>query len=255
MSKEINQKIELIKQKFANFTNFVELEDFRSFLLFNLTSQVPSNILAQMGFGGSKDVISLPYNPLFKIYYQKINLLSSNLIIYVKSEPLNSKFILEKDDALFRQYLNANEISLAFRGKEKFLFPEIVDCSTLQDEDDKSSKLTVKIDDYFETIDSFIAVAEPNVLFVLDSDKKTSPDLIFAINMGMPSMPFKLNQNYVNIDVHLDSEHKTKEITYLRKSEDYKITFLKGIKDVGHSELHTSTYSLIVHVKSLNKPY
>ncbi len=252
MSEEITQKIEIIKQHFENFTNFVELEDFRSFLLFNLTSQVPSNILAQMGIGGSKEVISLPYNPIFKIYYQKINLIASNLVIYVKSEPLNTKFILEKDDPLFKAYLNANEISLAFRGKEKFLFPEIIDCSTLQDE--KETKLTVKIDDYFQTLESFISVAEPNVLFVLDSKEESDPDLIFAINMG-PSMPFKLNQNYVNIDVHLDSDHKTKDITYLRKSEDYKISFLKGLKDVSHAELHTSTYSLIIHVKSLDKPF
>ena len=120
MSEELNQKVDFIEKKFENFTNFIELPDFRSFLLFTLTSQVPMNVLAQMGLGGNKEVISLPYNPILKIYYQKINLLSvGSLIIYVKSDPISEKFILAKDESIIKSFLNPDEISLAFRGKRK----------------------------------------------------------------------------------------------------------------------------------------
>ncbi|MHA2399391.1 MAG: hypothetical protein ACXADU_10950, partial [Promethearchaeota archaeon] len=63
MSEEVKQKIELVHKRFESFSNFIELPDFRSYLLFTLTSQVPTNILAQFGLGGSKEIISLPYNP------------------------------------------------------------------------------------------------------------------------------------------------------------------------------------------------
>ena len=71
MSNELTQKLSKIKSSFENFSNFIELKDFRTFLLFTLTSQVPTNIMAQLGLGGNKDVINLPYSPDSKIYYQK----------------------------------------------------------------------------------------------------------------------------------------------------------------------------------------
>jgi hypothetical protein len=120
MSEELNHKVDLVKSKFEKFSNFIELPDFRSFLLFTLTSQVPMNVLAQMGLGGNKEIINLPYNPILKIYYQKINLISAgSLIVYVKSDPISEEFILEKDNSTIKSFLNPSEMSLAFRGKEK----------------------------------------------------------------------------------------------------------------------------------------
>ena len=77
MSDELKEQINEVRKLFENFSNFIELDNFRSFLLFTLTSQVPNNILAQMGLGGNKEVINLPYNPVFNIYYHKINLISA----------------------------------------------------------------------------------------------------------------------------------------------------------------------------------
>ncbi|MFX1256936.1 MAG: hypothetical protein ACFFAN_03690, partial [Promethearchaeota archaeon] len=160
MSNELKEKIQKVRDYFKDFTCFLELEDFRSFLLFTLTSQIPSNILAQIGLGGSKDVISLPFNPLFKIYYQKINLITSgSLIVYIKREPLKDELILNKEDSIFKDYLNPNEISLAFRGKEKFLLPKVSDCTSFNINRD-FPKLEIKIDDLFHSLESFIAVVE-----------------------------------------------------------------------------------------------
>ena len=252
MSKELEEQISKVKEYFSDFTCFFELEDFRSLLLFTLTSQAPANVLAQLGMGGSKEIINLPYDPSFKIYYQKINLIASGaLIVYVKSDPINEEFILEKDNPIFKTFLNANEMSLAFRGKEKFIFPKVTDCSSVTKE---SSDLSVKVDDYFHTLESFLAILEPNILFVMNSKDASKPDLIFTFNM-MPEFPNKENQNVFKVDVFLDDDHKTKDITYLKREEDYKLTFMKDINEVSHAELYKSAFSLILHIKSLNKPY
>ena len=252
MSNELKEKVNFVHKIFEGFSNFIELSDFRSFLLFTLTSQVPTNILAQIGLGGNKEVINLPYNPISNIYYQKINLISAgSLIIYVKNEPITDKFTLEKDHPIIKKYLNPNEASLAFRGKEKFLLPKITDCTAFGVHG--NSKLTISIDDLFHSLESFLAVAEPNLLFVIDAKNESEPDLIFTFNM-MPQMPSRVDQKVLKIDVFLDQNHKTKNMTYLKREEDYRINYLKDIKEVGHTELYNSQFSLILHVKSFSNP-
>lgn len=252
MSEELLNKINLVSEYLKDFTNFIELENFRSFLLFTLISQVPSNILAQIGLGGAKEIINLPYNPIFKIYYQKINLISAGaIIIYVKADPISNNFIVEKDDSIIKSFLNPNEENLAFRGKEKFILPEISDCSAFND--DRKKKINIKIDDLFHSLESFLAVSEPNLLFVIDAKNNSDPDLIFTFNL-MPEMPSRLDQKVLKIDVFLDKDHKTKDKTYLKREEDYTINYLQDIKEVGHAELYKSSFSLILHVKSLNEP-
>ncbi|MFX0176434.1 MAG: hypothetical protein ACFE85_09405 [Candidatus Hodarchaeota archaeon] len=250
MSNTLNERINVVNEYFKDFNNFIELKDFRAFLLFTLTSQVPMNIMAQLGLGGDREKINVPYNPEYKIYYQKVNLISSgSLTIYVKSEPITEKFHLEKDNEIFRTFLNPNEISLAFRGREKFLFPKIGDCSALYDE-----KLKIIIDDLFFDLKSFISFSQPNVLFVLDSNTDVKPDLIFTFNM-MPQLPSKSDENILKVDVYLDYEHKTKNITYIKREEDYTLKYLNDIKEVSHADLYKSTFSLVLHIKSLNKPF
>ena len=253
MSNQLKEIILKVQEYFSDFTSFIELKDFRSFLLFTLTSQ-GSNVLAQMGLGGNKEIINLPYNPLFNIYFQKINLFSAgSLIVYVRSEPVKDDFIVDKNDPIFKNYLNPNELSLAFRGKEKFIFPKVSDCSTFEIVGD-SMKLTVRIDDIYHSLESFIAISDPNIIFVIDSNT-SEPDLLFAFNI-MPQFPSKSNKNILKIDAYLDYDHKTKDVNYLkREKKDFKLTYLKDLKEMSHGELYKSSFSLVSHIKSLNKPY
>ena len=249
MSENFIDKVDFIRKRFENFSNFIELENFREFLLFTLTTQVSMNILAQIGLGGEKDVINLPYDPESEIYFQKISLISSDpLIIYTRSPLISEKFVLSKDDPIFKQYLDVNEMELAFRGKEKFIFPKVSDCTFLE-----KNKLKIKIDDFYHSIESFISFSQPNVLFIIDAQDDTMPDLIFSFNL-LPQFPTKSNENTLKIDACLDYDHKTQGITYIKRKEDYSLEFLKNIKEVSHAELYKSSFSLILHVKSLNAP-
>ncbi len=148
----------------------------------------------------------------------------------------------------FKKYLNLSEIDLAFRGKEKFLFPKISDCSIIDD-----SKLNIKVDDLFHNLESFISFTQPNVLFVIDAEDASKPDLIFTFNMT-PQLPKKLDENVLTVDVYLDKDRKTRDVNFLKREADYNLIFLKDIKEISHAELYTSSFSLVLHIKSLNKP-
>ncbi|TFG14413.1 MAG: hypothetical protein EU531_09100 [Promethearchaeota archaeon] len=249
MSETINKKIEFVNKHFKDFSHFIELESFRAFLLLTLNSQSPTNLMAQLGLGGNREIINLPYDPVRSIYYQKINLLSSSsIIIYVKTKEITDKFLLDKDNDIFKKYLNINESSLAFRGKEKFLFPKVTDCSTIDD-----SKLNIKIDDYFHSIEAFIGFTQPNILFVVDSENPSEPDLVFTFNMA-PKIPRSSEENALKLDVFLDEEHKLKDITYIQREENYSIKYMKDIKEVSHADLYKSAFSLILHIKSFQNP-
>jgi hypothetical protein len=249
MSEAIKVKIAKIKEKFSNFTNYIELNGFRQYLLFTLTSQLSSNIMAQLGFGGNQEIINLPYDPLKKIYFQKINLISSgSLIIYTRNDMISKKFLLEKDEPIFKEYLNQNEQSLAFRGKEKILFPQVSDCGAVDD-----SKITIKLDDMFHSLQSFVSYSQPNVIFVIDAKDDNEADVIFTFNMT-PQFPDKSDENVLKIDSYLDLEHKTRGITYIKREEDYSLTFLKNIKEISHADLYKSFFSLVIHIKSFDLP-
>lgn len=249
MSEKISKKIEHVEKIFKELSHFIELEDFRAFLLLTLNSQSPTNLMAQLGLGGNREIINLPFDPIRDIYYQKINLLSSSsIIIYVKAEEITQEFLLDKDNEVFKKYLNVNESSLAFRGKEKFIFPKVSDCSTIDD-----SKLKIKIDDYFHSIESFIGLTQPNILFVMDAKEPSEPDLVFTFNMA-PKIPRSSDENALKLDVFLDNEHKLKSITYIQREEDYSINYMKDIKEVSHADLYKSAFSLILHIKSFENP-
>jgi hypothetical protein len=124
----------------------------------------------------------------------------------------------------------------------------VSDCGALND-----SKITIKIDDMFHNLQSFISYSQPNVMFVIDAKDDSNADLIFTFNM-MPQFPGKPNENVLKIDTYLDREHKTKGITYIKREEDYSLTFLKDIKEISHSDLYKSFFSLVVHIKSFDSP-
>ncbi len=251
--KDLEEKLNIVKKYFKEFTNYLELQDFRDFLLFVLNSQASSSILEQLGVSGRKTSINIPYNPLFQIYYQKINLISAGaLIIYTKRDPISDKFILEKEDPIFKEFLRDNERQLAFRGKEKFLIPKISDCSFLNNEG--NNKITLKPDDIYYDLQSFLAVADPNILFVLDSPSESEPDLIFGFNLNF-EMPRKSAEKVLKMDILLDYEHKTRGIKYLRREEDYNIKYLENLQNISHADIFQASFSLLLHIKSFKEPF
>ncbi|MFX1503139.1 MAG: hypothetical protein ACFFDH_19420, partial [Promethearchaeota archaeon] len=131
------------------------------------------------------------------------------------------------------------------------ILPKVSDISAFDAEG--NSDLTINVDDLFHSLESFLAVAEPSLLFVVEAINESEPDLVFTFNM-MPEIPSRIDQKVLKIDVFCDENHKTRDITYLRREEDYTINFLKDIKAVSHADLYKSAFSLIIHVKSFSKP-
>ena len=69
----------------------------------------------------------------------------------------------------------------------------------------------------------------------------------------MPEMPSRLNKKVLKIDTYYDNDHKTKGKTYLKRNEDYSLSYLDDIKDVSHTDLYKSAFSLIINIKSFEK--
>ena len=69
------------------------------------------------------------------------------------------------------------------------------------------------------------------------------------------SLIWRFDKNFfLKIDVVLDKAHITNDNIYIKREEDFKIDYLKGLKEVSHAEIYKSAYSLIVHIKSLQEP-
>jgi hypothetical protein len=98
-----------------------------------------------------------------------------------------------------------------------------------------------------------MAVAEPNLLFVLGANNNQEPDILFTFNM-MPEMPNRMDQKVLKIDIFVDKDNNTNGITYIKREENFIIKYLTDIKDVSHADIYKSAYSLLLHVKSFNKP-
>jgi hypothetical protein len=70
----------------------------------------------------------------------------------------------------------------------------------------------------------------------------------------MPEMPGRTDKKTLKVDVFVDNNHKTREVTYIKREEDYKIDYLQEVKETSHAEIYKSAFSLILHIKSLNEP-
>jgi len=71
----------------------------------------------------------------------------------------------------------------------------------------------------------------------------------------MPQFPKRLDESILNIDVFVDFEHQTNGITYIKREEDYKLSYLKDFKEIGHAEAYKSSFTVVLHIKSLSSPY
>jgi len=252
MSEKLNEKIEYVKNAFKDFKNYIELEDFKSFLLFTLNAPTTIFITPSLNFGKNPNV-ALRYDPVKKIYFTKIqtNLFAdSEIIVYYATEPLTDKLILKKDDKFFDDFLTINEKEIAFSGREKFLF--IKKSRGIEVYKEQGNNIEFKIEGYFDDMESFINSIVVPFIFLLQGSSDNEPDVLSSFNIK-PSLNLS-NKSIYYIDCFLDKEHKTRSINYIKQDENLKITLMKDFKEISHSELFKSTFDLLLKIKSFNIP-
>ncbi|MHA1563424.1 MAG: hypothetical protein ACTSPA_15040, partial [Promethearchaeota archaeon] len=125
------EKYEFVKEKFKSFSNYIEISNFRQFLLLilNIEGDGAEAIMRQLGLG-SKTKTILPYDPLKKAYYTKvISSLSmkNQLKIYIKSEKINKSLLNKSDSKIFTDNLSDFERKNLLPNKFALIIPSIVD--------------------------------------------------------------------------------------------------------------------------------
>jgi len=240
----------------SNFKHFIEIEDFRRFLLLtlNLENSGPESMLAQLGMG-SKGKIILPYDPLHLAYYNKMlsTLSLKNQVMIYHSSEKKGEFINKQDSPLIMEYLTEKEREESLPTNFMLICPEIVDFTKSSlERSNNHNNYTVGIESLYTHLDEFIATQDLKIIFLKEADKA---DLAFVINISLDAGPKSDNATQF-FDVYVDEAKELRNYTYiLTRSEKSKAgqittTFLNEIKDLSHSEKFDSNYTVIVPVKS-----
>jgi hypothetical protein len=245
-----------------NFQNYIEIGDFRRFLLLVLNLESgPDNFLSQLGMGGSKGKVTLPYDPEKKMYYAKAMsgiTLSNQMTIYLTCEKKTDQLINKADAKIFKDTLSDYEIKNLLPNKFKLICPNVVDYSSEAFTGKNKPKPFIgAIESLFTDLLEFLIVQQMKYVFIWEGEGD-QPDLLFTINM-----PFDPIHNapaqFQYFDVYLDSTHQMRGNSFIWIHEDnkenIKIEVLKEIREkYSHSDMFNSNFTIIVPVKSFQIP-
>ena len=264
----MTQSYDQIVKEFGDFNNYIEIKDFKTFLLliFNLGGGQQS-MMEQMGMGGGNSRVTLPYDEDKGVYFSKIYAgmtTSQPIIIYCKrdkfSEDGKHQLIHKSNSNIFKDIFNKDELKRLKSNKTTLLTPSIID---YQEKTMKPKKIVVGIDTYFKDLAEFIISHELKYIFMVESEAMNA-DILFALNIPMLSNECSNDKEMEHIqyfDVFVDTEKQISknDVHYiqLKKEEiddnNLKLHFLSEIKELGHADAFNSSYTLIVPVNSFKK--
>ncbi|MHA1796091.1 MAG: hypothetical protein DRO88_05630 [Promethearchaeia archaeon] len=249
------EKYQFAVGKFAEFHNYLEIEDFRKFLLLilNLDAGGPEAMMQQLGMGAKRKVI-LPYDPEKHFYYTKVmSGLSyhNQMMIYHKSKKLSDEFLNEATSPLFTKFLSTYERKNLLPGNFKILTPEVADYtqSILQGKN-ASKPIVTGVESLFFDLAEMIVSQQAKFLFLMEDP---TADILFSMNISFnPNMDADHIQM---VDVFVDEEHKYRDHTFIRMKEGtMEMDLLDEITELSHGDLYKSHFTILVPIKSLNAP-
>ncbi len=252
-------KYQFALKALANYQNSFEIGNFRKFLLLilNLESSGPEAMLRQLGMA-PKGKTTLPYDPVKKAYYTKImsNLsMKSQLFIYHKTDKLSETFINKAESPLITDNLTTYESKNLLPSKFVIITPDVVDFSSHVLKDQNSPKpCCVGIESLYENLAELIITQNSKFLFLYEGE---AADLIFTMNISME--PTSNSKNSIQFfDVYVDEKKEVRTHTFIKmkkeavKKGNLSIEFLDDIKDLSHSEMFDSQFTIIVPIKSFD---
>ena len=180
------------------------------------------------------------------------------LTVFHRTEIKPSSFINKADSEIFTKYLNDFEQKNLLPKKYTLLTPEIVDFThiTLKKQD-LIKKRQIAIESLYNNLGEMIATQELKFLFLLKEEKA---DLAFVVNLSIDSGKDS-KEDIQFFDVYVDTEHILRNHSFIRmKSSDLKvgnlnIEYLDEIKDLRHSELFQSIFTIIIPVQFTDCPF
>ena len=253
-----DEKYKYASEMLKEFKNFLEVSDFRKFLLLilNLEGGGPEALMRQLGLGGKGKTI-LPYDLKRKAYFTKIMSglsLASHLIIYHKTEKLSDMFLNKADSPMFEKVLTPFERKNLLPTNFMLISPQVVDYSKEGLNDKMAPKEMISgIETLFDDLGEFIASHDLKFVFFLQGKGK-KPDIAFSMNVAFT--PNNDSPNDIQyFDVFVDEEMRMRDNTFIRmENDELKLEFVKEIREFSHSEMYNSHYTIIVPIDSFNPP-
>jgi hypothetical protein len=243
-----NKDYEFLSQKFAQMKNYVELKDFRTFLLFNLIDESESMIQKLME--GGKSLRTLLHDHKGAYIYEYA-LAKGRLLFYVKEPALKDTPLLdyEKHKEFFDKYLSKFEQKKLLSKQDDKI--GIVRLSSKMITADEKYKISPKFEVtriYDDFLSFLFDIGKSRYVFVLNGEGN-EPNIVFAISILLSNA---LNQEYIAVQAYIDKKKEYKGQFLRVNSEELKYESVDEIKDASHSEMFHTDYLLMVHIKSFN---
>jgi hypothetical protein len=255
---EFEEKYEFALKKLNAFKNFIEISDFRSFLLLALnldSGNGPEAIMKKLGLG-SKNKLILPFDPEKKLYFTKIMLglnFGQQITVFQKSDKISEDFVNKADSKLFTENLSTYEREHLIPKNFIVISPEILDFSKKSLEGENVPKVFVAgIESLYVSLAEFIASQTLKFLFLIEG-KDDEADIVFSLNAPFDPKDSAPNQIQY-FDVFVDEEKKLRGQTYIRmKKDELDLQFMKEVNEMTHSELFNSHFTVIIPIKSFDE--
>ncbi|MHA1112128.1 MAG: hypothetical protein ACTSRE_13550 [Promethearchaeota archaeon] len=240
------QDYEYLTKTFAKLKNYVELKDFRTFLLFNLINESESMIQKLMGGGTSLRTI---LHDSKGAYLYEYAMTKGRLIFYVKAPLIEDISILdrEKHKTFFDEHLSKFEQKKLLTKQDDKI--GIVKLTSRAIKADLKYDITPKFEvtRIYEDFLSFLFdIGKSSYVFVIDGEGN-KPNIVFALSFLLSNA---LNQEYIAVQAFLDKEKKYSGQFLRVNSEDFTFESVDEIKEASHSEMFHSDYLLLIHIKS-----
>jgi hypothetical protein len=235
--------------KFKDFSCYIEIADFKTFLILALTRISGQKQFLQQIMGQNGNPTIWFYDEVQKVYFIEMGIKElgiSPIILYHRSDK-QVDFVLKGDNKIFQETLNKHELELLVKSKMIVHSPTVVDFGRdLFFSKDIGYKPVMTVNSIYKKLEEFIV--SPAILsyfFILESE--SGPDVVFDIKdpIGV--------QNTMTIvqpfDVFLDEEKSLRNNTYVLLDQDLKSTLISELK-MDKGDLFEKNLTLIVKVKS-----
>ena len=240
------QDYEYLTKTFAKLKNYVELKDFRTFLLFNLIDESESMIQKLMEGGTS--LRTLLYDSKGAYLYEYA-MTKGRLLFYTKAPLIEGISVLdrEKNKDFFDEHLRKFEQKKLLTKQDNKI--GLVKITEKMIEVDEKYKISPKFEVtriYEDFISFLFDIGKSRYVFVIDG-KGDKPNIVFAISILLSNA---LNQEYVAVQAYIDKEKKYSGQFLKVNSEEFAYESVDEIKEASHSEMFHTDYLLLVHIKS-----
>ena len=250
-NKDLNKDYEYVSKIFESFKGFMEIKDFRTFLLTLFSEDGSDDVMAKI-MGSNNHTKNLHYDIGKKSYLIELLPSEKPVIIYLKSKNDFEKKVIkaEEDKEFFDKYLSTFEQETLMDKKTSI---QIIEYLNKTFETNAKYNINAKFEVtkiYSDLLSYFFNIGKVRSLLILNG-KGDDPDIIFSLEVSFANF---MNEEYVSIHAFIDHEKRFKDSMFIKINKNtYEFEGIKELEETTHSELYNHEYLLLIHVNSFDE--